>query len=91
MGLLAALRTWGGSTGAMAGGCDIERRKREGRRSPDGRLRGLLMDSGEAASRRSGEQLNDDGSFTPGVVITGGVGACEGMGEGNRMLGLQNC
>ena len=48
------------------------------------------MDSGEAASRRSGEQLNDDGSFTPGVVITGGVGACEGMGEGNRMLGLQN-
>lgn len=87
---MAAVRTWGGSTGAMAGGCDVERRKREGRRSPDGRLRGLRMDSGEAASRRSGEQLNDGGSSTLGVVVTGGVGACEGMGEGNGMLELQN-
>jgi hypothetical protein len=48
------------------------------------------MDSGEAASRRSGEQLNDGGSSTLGVVVTGGVGACEGMGEGNGMLELQN-
>jgi hypothetical protein len=53
---------------------------------------GLRADSGEAASRRSGEQLNDGSSGTPGgvVTVTGGVGACEGKGEGNGRLGLQN-